>query len=123
MFGKASPEEKTIIEHAWKRHNDIIFSLISEGSIYLDPKAPEEITKDLLEHILQWNNVYHMKYIDRTYDGPVFAGIAKFGYKPFPKGEKIYFNKETKEKGLDGYFNDKSKDLKNELYEQLKDAI
>ena len=85
-------EEKLIIEHAWKKHNDAIYILLMENSVYLDVDAPSEVTEDLLEHIIQWNSVYEMKYVDKTYEGAVFSGIKKFGFRGFPKGKDVYFN-------------------------------
>lgn len=115
-------EEKTIIEHSWKRHNDNIFKLLMENSVYLDLDAPAEIMEALPEHIIQWNSVYEMKYTDKTYDGPVFAGIKKFGYRKFPKGRKVYFNQVTSSKGIDGYFHDKIKELRKNVYASLDPA-
>lgn len=51
----------------------------------------------------------------KTYHGPVFAGIKKFGYRSFPKGKGVYFNSETSSVGLDGYFKDKVASLIYEL--------
>jgi hypothetical protein len=68
-----SDEEKSIIEHAWKKHNETIYKILTENSVYLDVDAPKEVTGELLEHIIQWNSVYEMKYVDKIYDGPVFS--------------------------------------------------
>ena len=116
-------EEKIIIEHTWKHHNEKILFLITENSIYLDIDAPKEVTQELLEHIIQWNAVYQMKYVDKTYNGPVFSGIAKYGYRGFPKGKDVYYNSETDNSGIDGYFKDKTSKLRESLYEQIRDSI
>lgn len=116
-------EEKSIIEHAWKRHNDEIFKILTENSVYLEVDAPREVTSDLLEHIIQWNSVYEMKYIDKTYNGPVFSGISKFGFRGFPKGKKVYFNESKKTEGIDGYFSDKTKSLRESLYSRLSSVV
>jgi len=118
-----SEEEIKIIEHAMKDHNQEILRLLIDGAMYLDPDAPKEVTTELLEHFIQWNTVYKMKYTDKTYGGPVFAGIKQFGFRGFPKGREIYFNDKTKEEGIDGYFNDKTKELRDKLYKAYKDRI
>ena len=86
FFEKTTSEsEKTNIEHTWKHHNNKMFNILTENSIYLDIDAPKEITNELLEHILQWNTVYKMKYVDKVHNGPVFSGVSQFGFRASQK--------------------------------------
>jgi hypothetical protein len=91
--------------------------------MYLEPDTPEAVTTELLEHIVQWETVYNLKYVRKTYKGPVFAGIKRFGYSGFPRGQKIYYKEATGAEGLDGYFSDKTKELTEKLRKKIQAKI
>lgn len=120
-FGEKTTKdtEKINIEHQWRYHNNKIFEMLIENSVYLDMDAPKEITGELLVHFTQWEIVYKLKYVYKEYNGPVFSGISKFGFRGFPKGKGVYFNKETGSDGIDGYFSDKTESLRKGLYDRL----
>lgn len=84
------------------------------ASIYIEPDAPEARIEQLLEHLVQWEIVYKLKYEYKVYEGPVFAGIDKFGFRGFPK------KKETDNEGIDEYFRRKVKELKTRHHERLE---
>ena len=90
-------EEKTAIEHAMREYNKAIQETLMAEFAYLEPDAPKEATTDLMQHLIQWENVYRLKYEYGVYDGPVFAGIKRFGYQSFPPGADEYFIRRTEE--------------------------
>ena len=107
-----SAEEKTAIEHEWREPNNAILNLLMNSSKYLEPDAPKEITVQLLQHLVQWETVYKLKYLYKVYDGPVFAGIGAFGVRKFPElpdGRK-----------LDDYFLERVEALREQLHQQLQ---
>jgi hypothetical protein len=54
-----------------------------------------------------------LKYEYKVYEGPVFAGIERFGFRGFPRDEDV-----------DGYFSCKMKELKERHHQRLKeDAV
>lgn len=114
-----SESEKENIEHTWKHHNSEMFNILTKNSGYLDVDAPNEVTQDLVEHILQWNIVYNMKYVDKKHTGPVFSGTSQFGFRGFPKGKSVYSNSETGSEGVDGYFKDKTESLRILLHSKI----
>jgi len=95
--GVTTEHEKTLIEHALREFNGTVRETLVAGFHYLEPDAPREATTDLLEHLIQWENVYKLKYESKTYDGAVFAGIAPFGYRGFPQGADQYFVERAEE--------------------------
>lgn len=107
-----SEEEKRAIEHEQQHHNAEIRDRLLEYSEYLEPPSDEdsvdidELTTKLLEHLIQWETVYKLKYEYEVYDGPVYAGIPHFGVREFPDG-------------VDEYFTDTTQRLRRELHEQL----
>lgn len=107
-----SDEEKRAIEHEQQHHNAEIRDRLLEYSEYLEPPSPEdpvnidELTTELLEHLIQWETVYQLKYEYEVYDGPVYAGIGRFGVRDFPDG-------------VDEYFTETTQRLRRELHQQL----
>lgn len=90
-------EERAAIEETARQYNAMMRQLLIDGAIYLEPDAPTEVTNDLLEHLLQIETVYRLKYEFQVYSGPVFAGIKRFGFRRFPKGVDDYFSAKTDE--------------------------
>ena len=95
---KTSDEEKTAIEHELRLHNTEVRDRLMKWSVYIEPESgadlqrdPDELVLNLLEHLIQWETVYKLKYEYKVYDGPVFAGIEKFGFRGFPDGVDKYF--------------------------------
>lgn len=90
--------EKTAIEHELRLHNTEVRDRLMKWSVYIEPESvaditsnPDELVQNLLEHLIQWETVYKLKYEYKVYDGPVFAGISSFGFRGFPKGVDEYF--------------------------------
>lgn len=110
-----SAEEKEAIEHELKAHNRAIRECLMDRSAFLEPDAPEAFTTGLLEHILQWEIVYALKYEHKAYSGPVFAGISDFGYREFPK-------EEINGQGIDEYYSGAVKQLRGRLHERHHQA-
>jgi hypothetical protein len=106
---EAGEPTKTEIEHALRQHNSAILELLMKWSMYLDSDAPDTVTSDLLEHLLQWESVYKLKYEYKVYDGPVWDGIRHYGYRKFPDG-------------VDVYFREKEKELRKALHDRLQTA-
>lgn len=90
-FFEAEEEEKRAIEHELQGHNRAVREILMSRSIYLEADAPSELVEAYLEHLIQWEIVYKLKYEYHVYEGPVFAGIGKFGFKGFPEGIDEYF--------------------------------
>lgn len=99
-YFKAGKDEKTAIEHELRLHNATVRDCLMASSIYLEADAPKEMINELLEHLIQWEIVYKLKYEYKVYDGPVFAGIKEFGFCGFPDMD------------VDGYFKGKVDELK-----------
>ena len=93
----ADDATKIGIEHALREHNDTIVERLLNWSMYLDPSAPDSVTIDLLEHLLQWESVYKLKYDYKRYDGPIWDGMRRFGYRQFPDDAGDYFHKTATE--------------------------
>jgi hypothetical protein len=112
--GDVSAAEKEAIEHEWYRYNQAIRDAIMEGSHYLEPTPEghpatvEELVARLLEHYTQWEIVYKLKYEYEAYDGSVFAGIDRFGFRKFPS-----------ELEVDEYFETTTERLREELHRKL----
>lgn len=98
--------EKACIEHAWKEHNSLVKERMMTGWMYLDPDAPKDEINELLEHLIQWETVYRLKYDLHVYDGPVFAGTRRFGFRRFPAH-------------IDDYFHKRADELSTELHERI----
>jgi hypothetical protein len=81
------------IEHALREHNKVIVESLLTFSMYLDPSATENVKIALLEHLLQWESVYKLKYEYGHYTGPVWDGIRHFGYRRFPEEAADHFHK------------------------------
>jgi hypothetical protein len=84
------------------------------ASMYLEPDAPEANLKALLEHLTQWDIVYKLKYEYKVYEGPVFTGIKKFGFRGFPR------KKNKEDEGIDQYFDRKVKELRSKHHSRLQ---
>ena len=100
------------IEKELKIYNSENRRIIMNHSIYLEPDpetpgAPNERAIQLLEHLIQWETVFDLKYEHKVYDGPVYAGIDLFGANEFPQG-------------VDKYFTDKMRDLRQELHDRRR---
>lgn len=113
-FFAAGEAEKRAIEHELREHNSKVRESLMNASIYIEPDAPEARIEQLLEHLVQWEIVYKLKYEYKVYEGPVFAGIDKFGFRGFPKKE------EKDNEGIDEYFRRKVKELKTRHHERLE---
>ena len=107
-YFKAGEDEKIAIEHEMRIHNTAIRELLINAALYLDDDSPDEMVDKLLEHLIQWEIVYKLKYEYKVYAGPVFAGIDQFGFRGFPK-----------ELNPDRYFGDKVKQLKAQHAKRL----
>ena len=97
-FGEADTAERTAIEHELRNHNRQIVKTLVDAGMYLEPDAPEGLADQLLEHLMQWEIVYKLKYEHQVYQGPVFAGIAQFGFRAHPGAvADEYFSRSVKE--------------------------
>lgn len=84
-YFKAGEDEKIAIEHEMRIHNTAIRELLMNAALYLDDDSPDGMVDKLLEHLIQWEIVYKLKYEYKVYTGPVFAGIDQFGFRGFPR--------------------------------------
>jgi hypothetical protein len=92
-------QEKVAIEHELRFHNKEIRERLMQWSVYVEsrPKecgselAPDDLMRQLLGHLIQWETVYRLKYEYKVYEGPVFTGIKDFGFRGFPEGADEYF--------------------------------
>lgn len=109
-FREADENERTAIEHELREHNAKIRECLMNASIYIEPDAPDGMIERLLEHLIQWDIVYKLKYEYKVYGGPVFAGIEQFGFRGFPRDEDV-----------DGYFRRKMKELKDRHHQRLRE--
>jgi hypothetical protein len=100
------------IEHEMRIHNTAIRELLMNAALYLDDDSPDGMMDKLLEHLIQWDIVYKLKYEYKVYDGHVFAGIVQFGFRGFPR-----------ELNPDRYFSDKGKQLKTQHARRMATAI
>lgn len=80
------------IEHALREHNKAITTCLLESAMYLDPDAPDEVTVALLQHLLQWENVYILKYQYKVVDAPIWDEIRRLGYSRFPDEAAEHFH-------------------------------
>lgn len=92
-------DEPTIreVEHALHQHNRAIIDSLMTWTVYLDPDAPESASTGLLEHLLQWETVYKLKYEHNQWEEPIWDGIRFFQYRGFPDEGAKYFQQRTKE--------------------------
>jgi hypothetical protein len=58
----ADDATQTEIEHALHEHNKVIVECLLGASMYLEPDAPASASIELLEHLLQWETLYKLKY-------------------------------------------------------------
>lgn len=112
-----SAEEKVAIEHELRRHNREVRERLMQWSVFVEPGStecgqgadPDDLVRDLLEHLVQWETVYRLKYEYKVYKGPVFAGISEFGFRGFPQG-------------VDDYFRCTERALRRQMHERLREA-
>jgi hypothetical protein len=116
-LGALSPSdpEWVAIEHLMSKHNAEIRRLLLAESSYLDPDAPEAVFSELLEHLVQWQIVYQLKYEYKAWNGPVFAGIKKFGWKGFPRTVEKFGS-------VDDFYLTRTRELRREVHEHLAPA-
>lgn len=107
---EADEATKEDIEHALRHHNNAIVECLMTWSMYLDPNAAEEVAIGLLEHLLQWESVYNLKYKYGELSGPVWDGIRHFGYRRFP------------DEAAD-HFHEKAAEIREELHERLRRGV
>lgn len=61
--------------------------------MYLEPDAPDAASIELLEHLLQWETLYKLKYQSRPpFAGPIWAEIRRLGYTEFPEDAAEHFH-------------------------------
>lgn len=113
-FFKAGGKEKEAIEHEWREHNSKVREYLMNSAIYVEPDAPEADLDALLEHLIQWDIVYKLKYEHEVYDGPVFAGIEDFGFRGFPR------KKPDEGENIDEYFRRKVNELRSRHHQRLQ---
>lgn len=81
------------IEHALHEHNRAIIDCLLTSAMYLDPHAPEAATIQLLEHLLQWENLYKLKYQKKpAFNNPIWEEIRRLGYTKFPEEAAKHFH-------------------------------
>jgi hypothetical protein len=81
------------VEHALHEHNKAIVESLLSVSMYVEPDAPEAATIGLLEHLLQWETIYKLKYQEkRSYKHPIWKEIRRLGYSRFPDGAAEHFH-------------------------------
>jgi hypothetical protein len=118
-FFEADNAEQIAIERELRTHNTEVRKLLMSASMYLEPDAPEANLKALLEHLIQWDIVYKLKYEYKVYDGPVFAGIEKFGFRGFPGKERKKGEAPREDEGIDHYFDRKVRELRSKHHGRL----
>lgn len=104
-----SEEEREAIEHELLDHNSAIRERLLQGGLYLEPSESVDVelmVERLLEHYTQWETVYKLKHEYGVWTASVFAGISEFGWRGFPS-----------EMGVDAYFRDTTRRLRNRLHE------
>jgi len=96
------------IEHALHEHNRAVVDCLLASSMYLEPDAPEAATIELLEHLLQWENLYKLKYQGNpTFDVSIWDEIRRLGYTQFPDGAAEHFH-------------DTARNIRMNLHKQLR---
>lgn len=110
-FFIAGEQEKEAIEHELLLHNSKIRDCLMSSSIFLEDDIPPGMIDALLEHLIQWEIVYKLKYEYKVYEGPVFAGIKEFGFCGFPQMD------------VDGYFKRKVSILKEKHHQRFQEVM
>jgi len=108
-YFQAGDKEREAIEHELVVHNAKIRECLMSSSIFLEEDIPPGMIDGLLEHLIQWEIVYKLKYEYKVYEGPVFAGIKEFGFCGFP------------EMDVDGYFKRKVHALKQKHHQRFQE--
>jgi len=89
----ADEDTRREIEHALHEHNKVIVDCLLSSSMYLEPDAPDEASSDLLEHLVQWETLYKLKYQPKpAFAQPIWAEIRRLGYSKFPDGAAEHFH-------------------------------
>ena len=81
------------IEHALHEHNKAIVECLLNASMYLEPDAPDPASTELLDHLLQWETLYKLKYQAKpAFSDPIWSEIRRLGYSEFPDGADEYYH-------------------------------
>ncbi|MGH9848140.1 MAG: hypothetical protein ACREEM_56375 [Blastocatellia bacterium] len=89
----ADEDTRTEIEHALHEHNKVIVECLLSSSMYLEPDAPDAASVELLEHLLQWETLYKLKYQSKpVFSHPIWAEIRRLGYTKFPDDAAEHFH-------------------------------
>lgn len=112
LLETTNEREKVAIEKLMRKHNSSVRDLLMNGAIYLEPGTPEAVSSGLLEHLVQWEVVYQLKYEYGVYKGPVFAGIEEFGFRGFPSEVPGF-------KSVDEYYLKTTEKLKEKLHRRV----
>src|SRR5262245_16658805 len=89
----ADERTRTEIEHALHEHNKSIVECLLSSSMYLEPDAPDAASVELLEHLLQWETLYKLKYQSkRAFSYPIWEEIRRLGYSKFPEDAAEHFH-------------------------------
>ena len=81
------------IEHALHEHNKVIVECLLASSMYLEPDAPGSASIDLLQHLLQWETLYKLKYRSKpAFSHPIWEEIRRLGYTKFPDEAAEHFH-------------------------------
>ena len=84
---------RTEIEHALHEHNKVIVECLLNSSMYLEPNAPDAASVELLEHLLQWETLYRLKYQSKpAFSDPIWAAIRRLEYSKFPEDAAEHFH-------------------------------
>lgn len=90
---RADEDTRTEIEHALHQHNKIIVECLLNSFMYLEPDAPESVSIELLEHLLQWETLYKLKYQSTpAFSDSIWAEIRRLGYTKFPEEAAKHFH-------------------------------
>jgi hypothetical protein len=89
----AGTETRQEIEHALHEHNRAIVECLINASMYLEPEAPDAASVELLEHLLQWETLYKLKYQSQpAFADPIWSEIRRLGYTKFPEDAAEHFH-------------------------------
>ena len=81
------------IEHALHEHNKAIVECLLNASMYLEPDAPDAASIEVLEHLLQWETLYKLKYQAKpAFADSIWAEIRRLGYTKFPEDAAEHFH-------------------------------
>jgi hypothetical protein len=81
------------VEHALHEHNKAIIDCLLNSSMYLEPDVPHSASIELLEHLLQWETLYKLKYQEEpAFTHPIWDEIRRLGYTKFPESAAEHFH-------------------------------